>query len=185
MTPQPDPAIPPSASEWEEIPVVGPPDEFAPPRAVRAFPNGRRHAVATKWVRGILIFLATIFTALLLTSIWLYPYDEDGQPRTMATHTQLGLPPCNMVVLTGKPCPSCGMTTAFSLLAHGDVKNSIKANWVGTILAAYWFALIPWSAYSAYRGKLYFVRSGERMVTISVVAFMVLMLGRWAVVLLS
>ena len=185
MTPLPDPAIPLPASEPEEIPIVGPPEEFEPPKGVRAFPYGRRHAIATRWVRGVLIFLALSFTALLITSAWLSPYDEDGQPRTMATHTQLGLPPCNMVVLTGKPCPSCGMTTAFSLLVHGDVKNSVKANWVGTILAVYWFSLIPWAAISAYRGKLFFVKSGERMVTISIVVFMVLMLGRWAVVLLS
>jgi hypothetical protein len=44
--------------------------------------------------------------------------------------------------------------------------------------------LIPWAAFSAYRGKLWFVRSGERMLTISIVVIMVLMLGRWAVVLL-
>jgi predicted Na+-dependent transporter len=86
--------------------------------------------------------------------------------------------------LMGKPCPSCGMTTAFSLLVHGDVANSLKANWVGTILAVYWFALIPWAIVSAVRGKLLWVRSGDWLMTISVIVFLVLVLGRWAGVLM-
>ena len=62
----------------------------------------------------------------------IHPYDADGNPRTSATHTQLGMPPCNFVTLTGKPCPSCGMTTSFALLVRGDVVSSLRANWVGT-----------------------------------------------------
>ena len=50
----------------------------------------------------------------------------------MATHTQLGMPPCNFVVMTGKPCPACGMTTSFALLVRGDVGASLRANWAGT-----------------------------------------------------
>ncbi|MFO0936756.1 MAG: DUF2752 domain-containing protein [Gemmataceae bacterium] len=184
MTPKPEAAIPLTANDGEEIPMVGPPEDWPPPpRHVRAFPYRGRHGFAPRWVRGLLVCLALVFTGLLITSAWLHPYDEDGQPRSMATHMQLGLPACNMVEMTGKPCPSCGMTTAFSLLAHGDIKNSLKANWVGTLLAAYWFSLIPWAAISAYKGKLYFVRSGETMVTISIVTIMILMLGRWAFVL--
>ena len=31
------------------------------------------------------------------------------------------MPPCNFVLMTGKPCPSCGMTTSFALLVRGDI----------------------------------------------------------------
>lgn len=34
------------------------------------------------------------------------------------THTQLGLANCTFLELTGQPCPMCGATTTWSLLAH-------------------------------------------------------------------
>lgn len=156
-----------------EIPVVG------PPRG-RAFV---RRNPTTVWVRGVLLGLAAGLVVVLGLSLWLNPYDETGEPRSMATHTQLGLPPCNFVVLTGRPCPACGMTTSFALLAHGDVRNSLKANWVGTLLALYWLALIPWCLVSAWKGRAWGVRSGELLTTVSIVGFMALAIGRWAYVI--
>ena len=40
-------------------------------------------------------------------------------PTGTGTHTVLGLPPCGMLVYTGRPCPTCGVTTSFALAAHG------------------------------------------------------------------
>jgi hypothetical protein len=40
-------------------------------------------------------------------------------PTGADTHTQLGLPPCAMLRATGRPCPTCGVTTAFVLAVHG------------------------------------------------------------------
>ena len=159
-----------------------PPDELpldTRPRPVMVLPAVPRMAW---YVRGVLVVMAVGFTAILGTALWLNPYDDDGLPRRMATHTQLGLPECSMVALTGRPCPSCGMTTSFALLAHGDVPNSLRANWVGTLLAAFWFALIPWGAVSAFRGKLALVRNGELFATFAVGIFLVLLLGRWAAI---
>ncbi|HHO49646.1 MAG TPA: DUF2752 domain-containing protein [Deltaproteobacteria bacterium] len=34
------------------------------------------------------------------------------------THTQLGLGNCSFLSLTGRPCPMCGATTSFALMAH-------------------------------------------------------------------
>ncbi|MFO0849767.1 MAG: DUF2752 domain-containing protein [Gemmataceae bacterium] len=143
-----------------------------------------RRAGLPRWVRGVLALMAAGFTAVFAVALWLNPYRADGTRREMATHTQLGLPPCTMVQALGKPCPSCGMTTSFALLAHGDLAGSLKANWVGTLLAAYWFALIPWAAVGAWRGRYPWIRSGEMLLTVSVAVLLVLLLVRWAVVML-
>jgi hypothetical protein len=42
-------------------------------------------------------------------------------PTGMGTHTAIGLPPCGMLVMTGHPCPTCGVTTSFALAAHGRI----------------------------------------------------------------
>ncbi|MEN0061472.1 MAG: DUF2752 domain-containing protein [Myxococcota bacterium] len=34
------------------------------------------------------------------------------------THTQLGLASCSFLQMTGQPCPMCGATTSWSLMAH-------------------------------------------------------------------
>ena len=138
-----------------------------------------------RWVRGFLVLIALGLAAVFGVALWLNPYNADGTRRSMATHTQLGLEPCNMVVLTGKPCPACGMTTSVALLAHGDPVGSVKANWVGTLLAVVWLAAIPWAVASAVRGKYYFVRSGELLTSVLIVGFLVLMIARWGVVLLQ
>lgn len=134
--------------------------------------------------RVALVMMATVFTAVFVTAAWIHPYDPAGNPRSMATHTQLGLPECNMVALTGKPCPSCGMTTSFSLLVHGDVGNSLKANWVGTLLAVFWLMLIPWGAVSAVRGRMVWVTNAELALTVAVGVTLALMLARWGWILL-
>ncbi len=35
------------------------------------------------------------------------------------THRQLGLPACSFLMRTGYPCPTCGLTTSVSAMAHG------------------------------------------------------------------
>lgn len=43
---------------------------------------------------------------------WLTPAVEGH-----STHTQLGLDPCSFLAWTGFPCPMCGATTTFALMA--------------------------------------------------------------------
>jgi hypothetical protein len=183
--PDPPPSVDPPADEDPGFePVEDEADRWSAPaaRLPVARPYDPRLA---RWVRGMLVLIAAGFTAIFGVAAWLRPYDADGTPRTMATHTQLGLPPCNMVALTGRPCPACGMTTSFALLAHGDVANSLRANWVGTLLAAFLLVMIPWAIASAARGRYYFIRSGEALTTVVVLTLLVLMLGRWGVILLQ
>jgi hypothetical protein len=138
--------------------------------------------VLRNWVRGMLLGVAIGLTAVFVVAFWLSPYQPDGSPRRLATHQQLGLPPCTFYFVTGLPCPSCGMTTSFALLVRGDVPNSLRANAVGTLLALFCLALIPWCLACAARRQLLFVRSVDRVVTLIVLVFFGLMLLRWGIV---
>ncbi len=69
-----------------------------------------------------------------------------ASPSGHGTHTQLGLPPCGWVLALGKPCPTCGMTTAFTHMAQGRPMASLAANPAGALLSVsfamgFWIAL--------------------------------------------
>jgi len=134
------------------------------------------------WVRGLLVGMVLGLAAVFAVAWWLNPYEADGSARRMATHQQLGLPPCTFVEVTGVPCPACGMTTSFALLVKGDVANSARANWVGTLLACFCLAFIPWALVSVVRGRPLFVRSLEKALISVLVGLLVLMFARWGVV---
>ena len=137
--------------------------------------------VLTWWVRGVLLFFAVSLAAVFALAIWIKPYDEEGEVRS--TYPELGLPPCTFKYLTGQPCPSCGMTHSFVMLMHGDLMNSIRSNVVGTLLAVFCIALIPWSLASVYLQRPLFVLTIERTLTWVIVVFMTLVLVRWVIVL--
>jgi hypothetical protein len=157
---------------------------------VRPGPRPNRRAEAARQrrlVRATLIAMAVALTGVFVAAFRIDPYDADGAPRTMSTHTQLGLPPCNFVVISGKPCPSCGMTTSFALLVRGDLVASARANWVGSVICVLWALMLVWAVASGVWGKPLFVPPGrgELVFTVIVGAVLVLMLARWAVVLLG
>jgi len=157
----------------------------APARQFRPRRRGPRATRVSLFVRALLAVLALGFVAVIGVAAWLQPYDADGQPLRMASHTQLGLQPCSMVVMSGKPCPACGMTTSFALLVHGDVLNSMRANWVGTLMCGTIIVLAPWVALCAIRGRLIGVRNGELFSTILIATLLVLMSARWLTIVLQ
>jgi hypothetical protein len=59
------------------------------------------------------LFLASGTGGVIATAAWLQP-DPEGH----GTHLQLGLSTCSFLQLTGQPCPMCGATTTFTLMAH-------------------------------------------------------------------
>ena len=141
-----------------------------------------RHRLSRKlrvWLVAVGLGLVAVFSA----AAWIRPYDDAGRPLRMASHTQLGLDECSFVEMTGKPCPSCGMTTSFSLLVHGDPVNSARANWVGMLLAAFCLALLPWMFISAWRGRPWLVFPRERSALVIGGGFAVLALLRWGVMM--
>ena len=72
-----------------------------------------------------------LLTGGVLLTAWLLTPDASGK----GTHTQLGMPECNWIVLMDLPCPTCGFTTSFSHAAHGDIVESFLTQPAGAMLA--------------------------------------------------
>jgi hypothetical protein len=149
----------------------------------KALPGKRRRRRRLDlWVRAALIVIALSLIGIFAIAIALDPY-KDGKVWLAETHRQMGLPPCTFKDITGLPCPSCGMTSSFALAIRGDLVNSLQANWVGTLLALGCLAFIPWGIVCAFKGRLLLIGSFENLLIYGVLAFVLLMLGRWAIVL--
>jgi Protein of unknown function (DUF2752) len=136
------------------------------------------------WLRSLLVLVALFLIAVFGIAMWLNPYGEDGTARRMETHRQLGLPECTFKEMTGKPCPSCGMTTSFALFIRGDLLNSLRANFVGTMLALFCLLMVPWCVVCAVRGRYWLILSLEWFLPRFIVVFATLLLLRWGAVLL-
>ena len=77
-------------------------------------------------------------------------------PRGFGTHTQLGLPRCLFLWLTGLPCPACGLTTSFAHLARGEIDAALHANAFGVLLFACVLASVPFAVWAWLRKRAFF-----------------------------
>jgi len=116
----PTPGQPPDAVPAAAIPTPSP----RTPPAVRAAGGALAGAILT-----VLVLAATL----------------QADPAGHGTHTQLGLPACGFALATGKPCPTCGMTTAFSHAAHGNLLASFLTQ-PGGLVASLGAAALFWPA---------------------------------------
>ena len=87
-------------------------------------------ARASGSVRATSALAATAALAVLVVA-WVLTPSAEG----LGTHRQLGLPACSWITMADIPCPTCGMTTAFSHAAHGDLASSFAAQPLGMLLA--------------------------------------------------
>lgn len=131
------------------------------------------------WVRGTLLLLAAGLAGLFVVAARLDPYDAAGRPLRLGAHQQLGLPPCSFAAAFGRPCPTCGMSTSFALLVHGDGLASLRANWAGTLLAGWLAVFLPWAGLSAVRGRWLGGRAVEAWLLWGVIGIVALAALRW------
>jgi hypothetical protein len=135
-------------------------------------PSGRLGA----WPRAGLVILAAGAVGALFTARLLRP-----DPRGFGTHTQLGLAACSFRELTGKPCPSCGMTTAFAWAVRGRFDEAWRANPAGSVLAPSLMVIIPWLLAVSISGRPWPFRTTEGPLVGVVLAGVALALLSWAV----
>ena len=103
----------------------------------------RRRSARIGWF--VLGILPTIVIALAAT---LTP-----DPSGHGTHTQLGLPPGGFLVLTGYPCPGCGLTTSFAHMTRLQFIGATHANPFGVILFLVSFFTIPVAVRGFWKGS--------------------------------
>jgi uncharacterized protein DUF2752 len=80
-------------------------------------------------LRGAMVLGAC---AALLVAGWRLEPDSRGY----GTAQQLDLPACSMLVNTGWPCPSCGMTTSVACTVRGRFVAAGRAQLFGIVLVA-------------------------------------------------
>jgi Protein of unknown function (DUF2752) len=126
--------------------------------------------------RVLLLIVAAGLAGLLGLARTLVP-----DPRGFGTHLQLGLQPCTFVTMTGRLCPTCGMTTAFAWVTRGRVDRSWGANPAGCIFALLSIPLMAWFVVSAVRDEPVGFRSVSGPMMGLLTAGVVFCLASWLV----
>jgi Protein of unknown function (DUF2752) len=137
--------------------------------------EARRPRLGAK-TRGGMVALAAFLASLLAVARGLEP-----DPKGYGTHTRLGLPPCHFAAVTGTPCPSCGMTTAYAWFVRGRLGRSLASNPAGTFLAAASLVVVPWLLVCATLARTPGFRSPEQPLMGLVVAVVALSVVSWTV----
>lgn len=112
---------------------------------------GRAHALTARLSIGQRLACAIAAAALLCglaLAASLVP-----SPSGHGTHEQLGLPACGMLLATGLPCPTCGVTTACATAAGGDLLGAATIQPLGAIGSLASAGLVWGLAWSAATGS--------------------------------
>ena len=127
------------------------------------------------WLDTLLYALALSgFPALVAVAALLVP-----EPSGVGTHTQLHLPPCGVWLVFGKPCPSCGMTTAFAWMAKGHWVRGFRTQPAG---GAVFLAALGWWVYAgvaALRRRPFGEMLESKAFLPTVLGLIALILGVW------
>ena len=74
------------------------------------------------------------------------------------THTQMRMPPCSFLSRTGLPCPTCGMTTSVTSMAHGRFGAAFRAHPFGVVLFCAFVAAVCVGGMELVSGRDVFAR---------------------------
>jgi hypothetical protein len=95
-------------------------------------------------IRCSFLVAAACLAGLLVVARKLEP-----DPRGFGTHTQLGLRNCAFLTVTGRLCPTCGMTTSFAWFYRGQLGRAWHANPAGCLYALLTIPFMAWLVWSA------------------------------------
>ncbi len=108
-----------------------------PPQPVGTHRYSRMADLGERSVVPALAVLSLI--GLVIARIWPVPSVDSGQPT------------CFLRIMTGLPCPGCGMTRSWVHLAHGDVATAFEYNLFGPIGMAVAAGIVVYTAVAVVR----------------------------------
>jgi len=119
--------------------------------------------------------VAVACLAVLSVAVYLKP-----DPRGYGTHQGLGraFPPCSFMLRTGLPCPTCGMTTAYSNVVRGRLWTAFLAQPAGMVFALATIATFLFSLYVVVSGKTIWI-NWDRIATRVMLTLGLLIAGGW------
>jgi hypothetical protein len=141
--------------------------------------TGSNSAELSRRSRFLAAFVGAGLLATLLLASQLRP-----DPRGWGTHEQIGLPPCTLLVLTGKRCPACGMTTSWAHFTQGRISDALGASTTGTLLAGIALVVGVTASVVAARGRRVAWQPRETHVAVAALALAGVILFEWAIRLL-
>ncbi len=83
------------------------------------------------------LLMATIGTVTIVASVLYAPWSQSGPVL------------CPLRLLTGLPCPGCGLTRSFCAMIHGDLQHAVTFHLLGPALFLAVIAGIPILFYQA------------------------------------
>lgn len=90
------------------------------------------------------LLLAAFFGAVLAASLLLSPSTE------AVSLFGWDIPVvCGFRRITGTGCPGCGLTRSFAFMAHGQVIEAFRMNWIGPVLFLAFASQPPYRIYRA------------------------------------
>jgi len=116
------------------------------------FSNGYfgNSTMPTRCLLTLNLLFICLSLSIISVSILLHP-----NPEGYGTHKSLGLPSCLTAKVLGlKKCPSCGLTTAFTLIGKGDFQRAIQVHPWAIYFYSLLFIFLGASIFSLFKKKL-------------------------------
>lgn len=142
------------------------------PGATGLITPARRESASPRLVAALLLLICL---GILGLAAYLRP-----DPRGWGTHAQLGTGPCGMLIMTGYPCPTCGMTTAFAHFVRGQWLRAFWVQPAGFVFALGTAALALGCVWTLVRGRWPAIRLPWLTPYRLFAGLLVLLLGGWA-----
>ncbi len=94
---------------------------------------------------------------------------------------QLVVPPCTFRFLTGRGCPGCGLTTAFTYISRGQILEAFHANPMALYMYAVTVFVTFFSIYRVFRPVPVDDVARHRAFTVVTLLMVIGLLGTWVI----